>query len=403
MKIKRVMCLVLAVLLMLMFVACSGAANPTTEAGTTKQTNQSAEVTDGQSKIYIGLIAARTGGNQATGELAFKGATLAVEQINAAGGILGKQIEFIVADEIDTVQSSVNACTSLLEDDRISAIVGSQYSQNILAAMPNILEKKVPFIAGGSNDAIAAQSNPYVWQPRNFDAQGAYVLAQYAHDTLNVKNPALIYSTLPNAQGPAEKVVAYYKENYGIEISKDMMFGYEETESNFATIVSQIQNSGADGLFHFGNQQPLILIMKTIYDAQLTIPMLANTSATSTVVLSNSGAASDNWYSTCDWAATIETEFGSAFQKAFFDKYAINTDTSSAYAYDSIYLIKAACENANSTDDREKINDALSEIKDLDLVLGTYNTQVDHGFLDSMMITQNKDGKVILVDKVKYR
>jgi len=68
-----------------------------------------------------------------------------------------------------------------------------------------------------------------------------------------------------------------------------------------------------------------------------------------------------------------------------------------------MYLIKAACENANSTVDREAINAGFAQIKDLEGVMGTFTMQEDHGFLNEMFITHTEDGKAVLIGKVKYR
>ncbi|WRS27353.1 ABC transporter substrate-binding protein [Oscillospiraceae bacterium MB08-C2-2] len=357
----------------------------------------------GDEKVYIGLVAAQTGTNKATGEMAINGATLAVEQVNAAGGILGKQIELVIADEIDNLDASVNASARLLSDPRISVIIGSQYSQNILATMPQILEKKISFIALGSNDAIAAEGNPYVWQPRNHDAGNARILSTYAHDTLGIKNPAVLCSTLPNAQGPGQAVRDYYKSQYNLPITDDRYFEYNEEEKNFAPIIAQIANSGADGLLSFGNQQPHALISKAIADNGLDIPRLANAPITSSIVIDNAGKAANGWFSTTDWAYTLDTEVGAAFEKAYFEKYGKHTEGSMAYTYDSVYLVKKAMETANDCYDREAINTGFGNIKDMEGVLGTYNAQRDHGFLSEVFLVQIEDGKIMLKDKVKYR
>lgn len=424
---KKHLRLLVSILAVAMLVSACSTTAPTTASQTTAQTTKAAssaattvapsgsavgttavvgtnvaKPTD-TSKIYIGQVAARTGTNKATGEMAINGATMAVEEINAAGGILGKKVELSVADEIDNLQASVNATTKLLTDESISVIIGSQYSQNCLAVLPQIAEKKMPYIACGSNNLIAAAKNAYTWQPRNLDSLGAGILAKYAYEKLNVKKPAILYSTLPNAMGPAKAIVEYYKTNYKIEIPENMQYGYSEDEKNYAPIISQIQNSGADGLLTIGNQQPLVLISKAIADAGLTIPRLANTPATSNIVITNAGKAADGWYSTCDWAPYLESVVGQKFQKSYFAKYNQNTETSMAVTYDSVYLIKKAIETANTTTDRDAINAAFSKINGLEGVLGTYKSQEDHGFLSEFYFTKTVDGKVTLVDKVKYR
>lgn len=353
--------------------------------------------------VYLGIVCAVTGNNKLTGELNLNGAQLAVDEINAAGGILGKKVELVVADEIDNLQASVNATNKLLNDERISGIVGTNFSQNILAVIDAINEYGVPYMACGSNDLISAEGSPWVYQPRNFDALGASILAKYAYETLGVKNPAILYSTIPNCIGPAEKIVEYYKTNYGIEIPTSMQLGYAEEETSFAPIIAQVKASGADGLIHIGNQQPTILISKEFANAGLDIPRLANATNASTVVIDGAGAAANGWYCTCDWSPMIDNPVGQAFQKAYKEIHGKDTEMNQAVCYDSVYLFKAAMEAAGTTTDRVAINDALQKIDGFEGVLGTYKFHEDHSYLSEFYMCQITDGQILLVDKVQYR
>lgn len=368
-------------------------------AGDSKNT----AVPDDESKIYIGIVAARTGTKKATGEMALNGAQLAVDEINAAGGILGKTLVLVDADEIDSVDSSVNAANRLLADKRISAIVGSQYSPNILAILPQVLDAKIPLIALGSNELIAQKKNPFVWQPRNFDGTVSQILAQYAHDKVNVKKPAFIYSTLPNTVGLAEVGAAYFKDKFGIEVPSNMMFAYNEDEKDFAPIIAQIANSGADGLFCYGTQNPCVLIAKAMADAGLDIPKFANSSMTSSIILNNAGKAADGWICVPDWAPYINTPVGSAFQKAYLKRFNMDTENSMAFAYDAVQLIGEAIRISGNAYDRQAINEGLGKIKDYEGVLGIFTAQSDHTFLSTAYITQTVDGKVLLKEVVTYR
>ncbi|MGI6083950.1 MAG: ABC transporter substrate-binding protein [Acetivibrionales bacterium] len=408
---KRLFAVLLVV--MILFTACS--TTPPQESKTPSPSptaSQPGEPSTGsgniakpgdESKVYVGVVAAQTGTNSATGQMSFNGAELAAEQINAAGGINGKKVELVRADEIDNLDASVNATSRLLSDERISAIIGSQYSQNCIAVMPQILEAKMPFFALGSNDAISKEKNPYVWQPRNFDAGNAVILATYGLNELGIKNPVVLCSTLPNSQGPGQAVRDWYAEK-GYPVTNDRYFEYNEEEKNFAPIITQIRESGADGLYTFGNQNPLTLISTAIADNGLEIPRLANAVVTSNIIIDNAGKAADGWYSTSDWAYTLDTKVGQEFEKAYYAKYKQHTEGPTAYSYDSLYLLKEAMEIAGDCYDRDAINDAIYKIKGYEGVLGTYNTFEDtHSFLSEVFFVQIQDSKVILIDKVKYR
>lgn len=373
------------------------------KSASTGGTGDNVAVPSEEDKIYLGLVAALTGTNKASGEMNVNGAQLAVDEINAAGGILGKQVELVIADEIDNLQASVNATNKLLTDERLSAIVGTNLSQNILAVSDAVQSAEIPYFACGSNNKIAEAKNPYIWQPRNLDNIGANIIAKYAYETLEIKNPAIMYSTIPNAMGAGEQVAAYYEENYGIKVADNMMLGYSEEEKNFAPIIAQVEASGADGLICIGNINPFVLISKAIADAGLEIPRVANAALNSNIVLENAGSAANGWYATCDWFATLDTEVGQKFQENYKAKYGKDTEGTNAVTYDSVYLFKQACEIADSTTDRDAINKAMEKIKDFEGVLGNFNYHEDHTLLDEFYVTQIQDQTVKLVDKVKYR
>lgn len=353
--------------------------------------------------VKIGLIAAKTGVNQAVGIFSQEGAQYAVNEINANGGILGHPVELVIEDEVDNLQASVNAATKLLERKDLVAIIGSPYSQNTLAIMPQILEAKIPYITGGSGDAIAAEGNPYVWQPRNHDSVAAGAIAQYAHDKLGIKNPAILYCTLPTTQAGGFDIRTAYKEKYSIDVPDKMMFGYTEDEKNFGPIIAQVMASGADGILSFSNENPHALLSLAIADAGCTLPRVASSTVTSSVVMTNAGKAADGWIAVADWSAYLDTPAAKAFQEGYSAKYGHNTERPSASSYDSVHLIKLACENANSVTDWEAINAGFAAIKDYAGVLGNMTAQADHGFLSSIFIVEIKDNRALLVDTVKYR
>ena len=393
---KKIMS-VLAILLTVILLTACGGPSQSADPDTSSNRAESAET------VKIGLIAAKTGVNQAVGQFSIEGAQYAVDEINEMGGILGHKVELVIEDESDNLQASVNAATKLLERKDLVAIIGSPYSQNTLAIMPKILEAKIPFVTGGSGDAIAAEKNPYVWQPRNLDSVAGGVIADYAYNKLNIKNPAILYCTLPTTQAGGFDVRKAYKEKFGIEIPDSMMFGHTEDEKNFGPVIAQVMSSGADGILTFSNENPHTMMSIAIADAGCTLPRVGSSTVTSSVVLQNAGKAADGWIAVADWSPYLNREPSREFQKGYLKKYGHDTERAAAVSYDAVHLIRLACENANSVTDHEAINEGFSKIKDYPGVLGDMTAREDHGFLDSMFIVKIEDGKNIHIDTVKYR
>ncbi len=412
---KKKLCLVILALLLTascLLAACTSSSPPVAAettgpapeptTGTVTTTPDEATKPEG-TPVKIGLIAARSGVNKAVGEFSWEGAQYAVDEINASGGILGHPVELVVEDEVDNLQASVNAATKLLERNDLIAVIGSPYSQNTLAILDKISEAKIPFLTGGSGDAIAAAGNPYVWQPRNHDSKAAGAIVTYAYEKLGIKNPAILYCTLPTTQAGGFDMRATYSQKYGIEIPDNMMFGYTEDEKSFGPIVAQVMASGADGILSFSNENPHALLSIAIADAGCTLPRVGSSTVTSSVVIDNALKAADGWIAVADWSAYLDTEAAQKFQQGYSAKYYHNTERASAVSYDSVHLIRLACENAGTVDDLEAINAGFKAIKDYHGVLGDMTYFEDHGFLSEMFIVEIKDSKALLLDKIKYR
>ncbi len=106
---------------------------------------------DDADTIKIGFIGPLTGPNAQSGQAALNGATIAMEELNEAGGLLGKQIEIIPYDDKSSPEESVKSTTRLIEVDNVVGIMGSLHSGNVLAAGPVAEEYKIPVISGGTS------------------------------------------------------------------------------------------------------------------------------------------------------------------------------------------------------------------------------------------------------------
>lgn len=353
-------------------------------------------------EIRIGLICPVTGTSKAIGDYQQNGFNLAMEEINAAGGILGKKVVGVIADEVDNMQSAVNAHMLLLSDDSIMGIVGSTYSVYTIAAIPQITEAGVPYIAGGSSSGITDEGSDYVWMVRPTDVYQGQVLADVAIEVLGMQNPAIMYSTQSSLMALQERLVAALQER-GIEVDPGNLYGFPEEEQNYAPIFAQIQNSDADGLICLTNVLPASIICQQFEIAGIDLPHMGQTSYSGAVCRENAGSAADGWYSVADWTPEVTEGVAKHFEDAYRAKYGAASDLGAVCAYDGLYLLKAACEIANTTTDREAINNALYEISELEGAISTYTYLGDHNLNTSLYVTRNEDGLAVMIDKITYR
>ncbi len=354
--------------------------------------------------VVFGVIAPMTGNNIMVGEFVVNGAKLAQKHINEKGGILGKKLELVFEDEVDNVQTSVNAMTKMLNRPEVVAFFGSTYSAFCIAVSPQVLEKKMPMLAGGSSANIPKEKNPYVWQARMTDDNSGVLLAKAATETLKMKNPAILHIADSFGTGLKDQTVNAFKK-IGIEVKPNLIFAHVPDEKQFGPLLSQIAHSDADGLIAITHQMPASVVCMQVEAAGLDLPLLGSSSFNSVVARETAKEAANGWYAVADWTPEVTTPSGQAFAKSYREEYKgkPDSDMPAVTAYDSVTLFAEACRLANSTTDREAINNAFMKIKAYPGAMSTYTPNSDHCFATSQFLTLNENGKATLKEVVSVR
>ena len=389
-------------------VACGG--NTTNSTGSNTSGNNTGSTDNGGSEtsgetVKIGLVTAVTGSNSLVGEEAQEGAQLAIDEINAAGGVNGQQLELVVADEVDNLEMSVLATQELLANDDIMGIIGSMYSTYCIAAMPSVAEVGVPYLAMGSSSGVSNEKNPYTWQDRPLDtAQGA-VLADYVVNTLGCTKPAIMHSTQSALQSLADQTIAAF-ENLGVEIGESNIFAFPEDESNYSPYISQVMDGDYDCLIALANQAPSAVICQQVQAVGLTsdmMPLVGSTSFCSNVCITNAGDAANGWYSISDWCPGGSNDVAAAFEEAYteYSGRAIS-DLAAVCVYDAMYILAEAMKIAGTNTDREAINSAMEQVE-FQGAISYFKYNEDHSFATALTITQNVDGTPTAIEAVSYR
>lgn len=404
---KKLSILVALLLCFAMLAGCASNAEAPADDQTDDTATSDTTSDDGAASgdpIKIGMVAPVTGTSAMVGEYMENGFKLAADEINAEGGILGHPIELVLADEVDNAQSSVTGMQLLISEGDISAIIGSYYSAYAIAALPDVLDAQIPTLVCGSSSGVSKEKNPYAWQARPLDtAQGA-AMASFVIDELGCSNPAILYSTNQALVSLQEQLVLAMEER-GVTVAETNLYGHPDDESNFAPYFAQIVAGGYDCVISLETTALSPIVCQAAATAGVNpdeIPCVGATAFSNTVTIENAGAAAEGWYSVADWVAGGASETGKVFEEAFTSTFDMPSDLGAAVVYDSIYLIKAACEAANSIEP-EAINEALATLTDIPGAMGTLTYHDDHSFATSLMITQNTDGVAKVITAVKYR
>lgn len=358
---------------------------------------------DGEDTIKIGGAYQLSGVNVFQGDIVREGAMLAIEELNAKGGVLGRQLELVEEDAGETTQDTVTATTKLLERKDVSMILGCLSSSYNIAVSEVIREYQVPLFAMGSSANVWKENNEYIWQIRVTDNYGAKVMTKAAVETLGMQKPALFYCTNSFGQGIADGVKEALKADYQLEPATEVTFAVGET--NFSALLTQLLASDCDGIISVSDGDESSLIMKQVYSMGVDLPCMGSAAYGTIMNMENAGLdAAEGWYTVSDWSAELESDRSKEFLSAWANKYGDKQPLQqNLYSYDAVYLFADAVERAGSADP-VAVNAALAEVKDYEGAMSLYTPDENRSFATTQLLCVNQpDGSVAIVESLKFR
>ena len=197
----------------------------------------------GAEPLKIGMVAPVTGPLAETGRYQIQGAKLAVEEINKAGGLLGRQIELVIEDDQTTNPGVVLAFSKLAGDKDIPGFIGPTLSTQIHAIAPDIQRLGKPVMIGGSDPRLTHMGNPWLFRCRPNDIYSARVIADYGVNTLGKKKWAIVHSTDAFGTNGMKNLVEDLKRT-GVE--PVLIQGYTNNSQDFTPVALAVKQSGAD-------------------------------------------------------------------------------------------------------------------------------------------------------------
>ncbi len=234
-----------------------------------------------QATVKIANIVELSGAGATSGTNFKNGVELAVKEINANGGILGKKIETNTAD----TQSNPGVAKGLTQkavDEDVFAIFGPVFSGSIMVSMAESRRAEIPNFTGGEAASITMQGNPYVFRTSFGQAQSFPKLGRYIADTAKIKTLAVIYVNNDFGKGGLEnikKALAGTNTKIVAEISTD------SGQVDFSAAVLKTKQSNADGLFSYSNEEESARILRELKKQGWTKPVIGETTLTGKVII----------------------------------------------------------------------------------------------------------------------
>ncbi len=344
--------------------------------GSEEETSEESDV------IKIGHFASLQGDIATFGQQTDKGMRLAVEEINANGGILGKKIELITEDSRSTTQDAGLAAQKLISKDEVAVLLGEVSSSLSLVAAPIAEREQVPMVTPAStNPAVTVDENgtvrDYVFRICFIDPFQGRVMARFAYDNLGARRVAILAD---NANDYSVGLANNFREAF-TEMGGEVVFetAYEAKQVDFRSQLTSIRNANIDAVYVPGYYTEVSLIAEQARDLGITQPLLGGDGWDSPELTKGQkfadaleGTYFSNHYTVEDTTAHVR-EFTEKYQA----KYGEAPGAMSALGYDAMYIVKDAIERAGSADPKA-IRDALEKTADFRGVTGMITINENH-------------------------
>ena len=341
--------------------------------------------------LKIGMVAPLTGPAAEVGRYQTQGAKLAAEEVNKAGGVLGRPIELVIEDDQATNPGIVLAFSKLAGDKDVPAFIGPVRSIQVHAVAPDIQRIGKPVMIGGTDPQLTHMGNPWLFRFRPNDFYSARAIADYGVKTLGKKKWAIVYSTDAFGTNGMKNLVAVLN---GMGVEPVLVQGYTNNPQDFTPIVLASKESGADVMGTYMTFETDVgIFAKQLRQLGVNIAWVGSPSTATSTALRLGGAALNSSYIVSDFSrdsSPAAKEFAFKYEEA----YESAPDFRGAWTYDAVHVLALAIENAKSLDS-EKIREAILSVKGYAGAEGIYDFDQNGDGLHGYNIVKNINGKIV--------
>ncbi len=307
--------------------------------------------------IKIGVACELTGTRAMNGIDRMRGAQMAVEAINKAGGVLGRPLELVIEDTKGESPVAIAVAEKFAQVHKVSAVIETSFSFLNVAVHEVYWNAGIPFLVGGSSPALTKYGNPYLFRTRTSDTITSAVMASFAVETLKAKRIVVAHIMDDFGYGARDAVTKVLKDLYGI--TPVAVVGIPANLTDATGPVLEIAKANPDAVIQYAHGWESGHVYKTRYERGLTkIPWIVSMGGIDPAAIRMAGAdAVINVFSVADFA--YDEPNVRAFRQLFMNTWGEDFMThESMRAWDLVHLLALAIQKAGS-DDPKAIRDAL--------------------------------------------
>lgn len=318
-------------------------------------------------EIVLGEYVPLTGTTATFGISTDQAVRMALEEVNAAGGVGGRTVRLVVEDDQSKPDEAATAATKLIRQDRVVALLGEISSGRSLAAAPICQGARVPMLSPSSTHPKVTETGNYIFRVCFTDPFQGRVDAQIAWEIMKVKRAAVLYDVRNEYSVGLKTYFAQAFQGYGGQIVGAQ--SYSEGDSDFRAQLTQLKSKGPEVLYVPGYYTEVGLIARQAREMGISAPLLGGDGWDSPKLTEIGGDALEGSYFSNHYAPDLPNPRVQAFAAKYRRRYGSAPDSLAALGYDAARVLCDAIRRAGSTEGA-KIRDALAATKDFPGVTG---------------------------------
>jgi len=300
----------------------------------------------GAEPIKLADVAELSGGGATVGTNWKNGIDLAVEEINAKGGVLGHKLEVTHADS----QSNPGVARAQVQkalDAEPYVLLGPGYSGSVKVTEPLAAEAGITEIMGGEAAELTQTGNKFVFRTSFGQQSSMPKVAKYIHDDVKAKTVAIVWVNNDFGKGGRDVISKEFAQD-GIKVVADL--STEAGQVDFAADVSKIKAANPDAIFIYLNEEESARILKELKRQDVTAPRIGETTLVGQKVVELAGDAANGARGHVGLTTDAPVDLVKAFREKFVKKYNYVPDHNGIKGWLAIYMIKAATEKMGKVD-----------------------------------------------------
>jgi len=354
---------------------------------------------DGHEGVAVGQVTSLTGASAAAGKSAEAGVQLALEELNAEGGVLGTSIRVPTADDRSTMDGAAGALLDLVKGRRVAALIGTMPADGNLFVAPIAEDNRIPLLSAASTSPRLTATGEWVFRACYVDGMQAAAMAVFATQSLRLTRLAILTATGNEASSTLASVFRQTATRLGGTIVAEE--AYDDGELDWKAQLRALAAASAEAVYVPGRDTDVVFFAVQARELGVRITVLGgDTWGGSEITQMGGGRDAGVVYFTTQWSEDEATPEVQRFVARYRARYGGTTpDAMAALGYDAMRMMAAAIARAGSTD-AEKIRDALAQTRDFPGVTGPITIDAQRDARKPVVVVRLEDGRLRFVERI---